>query len=237
MSFLMEFFFVKVQSICAIFSKSLSRHQRYQREAAAAALSEFICYRYVYDVNQHSLLVISFHYFTYFQLVKKCCYFHDMLLLSWELLQTLCPIVLPVSFVPYSCYFSIYICDYLYMYSFVCKLCIGCQSALSHWFLLFHLFLMCTNCCYFNDLLLSSWDLIIAKTLSIMTLLLCNLVNIMCKVWDIVIKPKYYLYNNNWSLPIIWTCSLSCLFLRPFFFWTIWDPCSSLQAFFNKCRI
>lgn len=73
--FLDGFFFVKVQSICVIFSKSLSRHQRYQREAAAAALSEFICYRYVYNVNQHSLLVTSFHYFTYFQRVKNVAIF------------------------------------------------------------------------------------------------------------------------------------------------------------------
>ncbi|KAL6133487.1 hypothetical protein ACLB2K_065722 [Fragaria x ananassa] len=34
----------EVQRICVIFSKSLNRHQRYQREAAAAALSEFIRY-------------------------------------------------------------------------------------------------------------------------------------------------------------------------------------------------
>ncbi|TQE07856.1 hypothetical protein C1H46_006505 [Malus baccata] len=34
----------EVQSICVILSKSLNRHQRYQREAAAAALSEFVRY-------------------------------------------------------------------------------------------------------------------------------------------------------------------------------------------------
>ncbi|PRQ43676.1 putative condensin complex subunit 1 [Rosa chinensis] len=34
----------EVQRICVIFSKSLDRHQRFQREAAAAALSEFIRY-------------------------------------------------------------------------------------------------------------------------------------------------------------------------------------------------
>ncbi|KAB2620801.1 protein SHOOT GRAVITROPISM 6 [Pyrus ussuriensis x Pyrus communis] len=34
----------EVQSLCVILSKSLNRHQRYQREAAAAALSEFVRY-------------------------------------------------------------------------------------------------------------------------------------------------------------------------------------------------
>ncbi|KAB2630954.1 protein SHOOT GRAVITROPISM 6 [Pyrus ussuriensis x Pyrus communis] len=34
----------EVQSVCVILSKSLNRHQRYQREAAAAALSEFVRY-------------------------------------------------------------------------------------------------------------------------------------------------------------------------------------------------
>lgn len=37
----------QVPTICLILTKALDRHQRFQREAAAAALSEFVRYRYV----------------------------------------------------------------------------------------------------------------------------------------------------------------------------------------------
>ncbi|KDO46963.1 hypothetical protein CISIN_1g0006552mg, partial [Citrus sinensis] len=36
-----------VQTICLILTKSINRQQRFQREAAAAALSEFVRYRFV----------------------------------------------------------------------------------------------------------------------------------------------------------------------------------------------
>ena len=39
-------FFFQVPTICLILTKSLDRHQGFQREAAAAALSEFVRYRY-----------------------------------------------------------------------------------------------------------------------------------------------------------------------------------------------
>lgn len=54
------FFYLKVQSICVILSKSLNRHQRYQREAAAAALSEFVRYRYALDVNKDTLHFVGY---------------------------------------------------------------------------------------------------------------------------------------------------------------------------------
>lgn len=38
---------IQVQPICTILIKDLKRHQKLQREAAAAALSEYIRHRYV----------------------------------------------------------------------------------------------------------------------------------------------------------------------------------------------
>lgn len=51
--------YVQVQAICLILTKSLSRQQRFQREAAAAALSEFVRYRFV----QNDLCLKDFLYY------------------------------------------------------------------------------------------------------------------------------------------------------------------------------
>lgn len=45
--FFLMVFLLQVPAICLILTKSLDRHQKFQREAAAAALSEFVRYRYV----------------------------------------------------------------------------------------------------------------------------------------------------------------------------------------------
>jgi hypothetical protein len=59
----------EVRHICMILTKALNRPQRFQREAAAAALSEFIRYRY------NVFNVLKTFFFFHFDFISYRCSF------------------------------------------------------------------------------------------------------------------------------------------------------------------
>ncbi|XP_054824729.1 protein SHOOT GRAVITROPISM 6-like isoform X2 [Prosopis cineraria] len=63
----------EIQSICLFLTKSLDRLHKYHREAAAAALSEFICYSGVKSFLGHMIEVLCQHVFDESSTVRRLC--------------------------------------------------------------------------------------------------------------------------------------------------------------------